>query len=99
MDQQIRLGKFLIINRVLFFVTLFFLVASSPAQKILSFESFRDFILTFGKRWDGNSYTFIADHWYVTSGPEKYFIVFPPLYPILIKIFTVITQNSVLAGI
>ena len=98
MDQQIRLGKFLISNRVLFFVALFFLVASSPTQKILSFESFRDFILTFGKRWDGNSYTFIADHWYVTSGPEKYFIVFPPLYPIAIKILDFFINNPVISG-
>ncbi len=98
MGKQIWLGKFLIASRILFFIALYFLAISSPVQKELSFQSFWDFILTFGKRWDGNSYTFIADHWYVTTGPEKYFIVFPPLYPILIRILTIVTQNSTVSG-
>lgn len=60
---------------------------------------FGEFILTFGKRWDGNSYTFITDNWYVTTGPEKYFIVFPPLYPILVKLLSFLGFGSVLSGI
>lgn len=60
---------------------------------------FSEFILTFGRRWDGNSYTFIADNWYVTAGPEKYFIVFPPLYPILIKLLSFWGIGSIASGI
>ena len=89
MDQQIRLGRFLIVNRILLFLGVYFLTR---------WESLVNFVLTFGKRWDGNSYTFIADHWYVTTGPERYFLVFPPFYPLLIKIGTIFTSNSVLSG-
>lgn len=94
-----RLLLFLIISRVLFFIILYFIVTSSPIQKILPFKSFFDFLLTFAKRWDGNSYTFIADHGYVLTGPERTFIVFPPLYPLLIKSLTIFGMSSVVSGI
>lgn len=44
-------------------------------------------------RWDGPHYIDIAQHWYQTQGQEALFIVFYPLYPILIKIVSVLTQN------
>ena len=106
MDQQIRMGQllkrlvfYLIASRILLFIAAYFLAISSPTQKVLPFESIWDFVLTFGKRWDGNSYTFIADHWYVTEGPEKYFAVFPPLYPVLVRALSFSGINSVLSGI
>ena len=107
MDQQIRMGKFLnkklaiylVANRVIFFVAAYFLTISSPIQKILPFKSFLDFLETFGKRWDGNSYTFIAANGYVTTGVEKFFIVFPPLYPAIIKALTFLHIDSVTSGI
>ncbi len=106
MDQQIWLGKFLnkkllyylIANRVVFLITIYLLAISSPTQKILPFKSFFDFILTFAHRWDGNSYTFIASHGYITSGPEKFFIVFPPLYPLVIKFFTLFGISPTASG-
>lgn len=81
---------YLITNRI----ALFFIIFLSSGIK-----SFSDFLLTFGKRWDGNSYTFIAVHGYVTVGSEKNFIVFPPLYPALIKIVSTIGINPVISGI
>jgi len=81
---------YLILNRLAIFLLAFFLSGIRP---------FYDFLLTFGKRWDGNSYTFIATHGYVTTGSEKNFIVFPPLYPMFIKIVTILNIDSVLAGV
>lgn len=52
------------------------------------FTSFSNFLDIFPKRWDGSSYTFIAQNGYVTTGVEKYFIVFPPLFPIIVKILS-----------
>lgn len=106
MDKQIWLGKFLdiklfyylIVNRVAFLVGAYLLVKTSPLQKIIPFDSFLDFILTFAHRWDGNSYTFIATHGYVTSGPERFFIIFPPLYPLFIRFFMIFGINSTIAA-
>ena len=39
-------------------------------------------------RWDASNYVSIAKNGYVTTGEEAYFIVFFPLYPLLIKAFT-----------
>ncbi len=107
MDKQVWLGKllnkkiifYLIVNRVVLFIGTYFLAISDSAQKSVPFKSFLDFFLTFGKRWDGNSYTFIASHGYVLSGPEKNFIVFPPFYPLFIKALTLLNINLVLSGI
>jgi len=58
-----------------------------------------NFIQVFGKRWDGNSNTFVAKEGYVTTLPESTFIVFPPLYPLLIKIVENLIGDFVLSGV
>jgi Gpi18-like mannosyltransferase len=40
-------------------------------------------------RWDASNYVSIAKNWYVNTGNSALFIVFFPLYPILIRLFTV----------
>jgi len=40
-------------------------------------------------RWDAPHYVDIAKNWYVNTGDAANFIVFFPLYPILIRVFTV----------
>ncbi len=40
-------------------------------------------------RWDAPHYVDIAKDWYVNAGDAANFIVFFPLYPILIRVFTV----------
>ena len=40
-------------------------------------------------RWDAPHYVDIAKNWYVNTGDPANFIVFFPLYPILIRLFTV----------
>lgn len=39
-------------------------------------------------RWDASNYVDIAQNWYVNSGNSANFIVFYPLYPMLIRAFT-----------
>jgi hypothetical protein len=94
MDQQIRLGKILVylfINRlVLLAVTYWFYIPKT---------GFINFLEVFGRRWDGNSYVFLAQHWYVTSGSERFFIVFPPVYPLLVQLTNLLANNYILAGV
>ncbi|MEM2854074.1 MAG: mannosyltransferase family protein [Candidatus Bathyarchaeia archaeon] len=39
-------------------------------------------------RWDGPHYIDIAKNWYVNKGEQRFFIVFFPLYPLLIRLIT-----------
>ncbi len=39
-------------------------------------------------RWDASNYVSIAKNGYITTGDEAYYIVFFPLYPLLIRAFT-----------
>jgi len=39
-------------------------------------------------RWDGPHYIAIAKNWYVNAGEQRLFIVFFPLYPILVRLTT-----------
>ncbi|HWA52243.1 MAG TPA: hypothetical protein VG895_04265 [Patescibacteria group bacterium] len=57
-----------------------------------------NFLQNFVSRWDGHSYLFLAQNGYVTTGDEKYFIVFPPLYPSLIKILNLLINNPYLSA-
>lgn len=50
-------------------------------------------IFNYWIRWDGPHYIDIARNGYQTSGEQSLFIVFYPLYPLLIKLITYITQN------
>ncbi len=84
-----KIFYYLVANRILLVLLIFTLSGIRP---------FSNFVLTFAHRWDGNSYTFIADHGYVTSGSEKNFLVFPPFYPMFIRILTWTGMNSTLAG-
>lgn len=85
-----KITLYLILNRVALFLIAFFLSG---------IKTFSEFLLTFGHRWDGNSYIFIATQGYVTAGPEKNFLVFPPLYPLFIKIISFLGINPILGGI
>lgn len=50
-------------------------------------------------RWDSFWYLTIAQNWYLTSGKESLAIVFYPLYPIFIKLFSLFVFNIELAGL
>jgi hypothetical protein len=93
-NESFRLVLYLILTRIILLLGTYFLVGNFKEWNNLG-----EFLTVYGKRWDGNSYTFLAQNWYVTEGPEKFFIVFPPLYPILIKIFNIFVNNFVLSGV
>lgn len=44
-------------------------------------------------QWDGPHYIDLANNWYQTSGEQSLWIVFYPLYPILIKIFNLLIND------
>jgi hypothetical protein len=54
-----------------------------------------NFLTKFGVRWDGNSYTKISEQGYILN-PD--FIVFPPVYPLIIRPLGLLLNNFPLAG-
>ncbi len=48
---------------------------------------------------DAPHYLGIANNWYVTEGDARFHIVFFPLYPIVVRLLSEITQNTFAAGI
>lgn len=85
-----KITLYLIFNRAAIIFLAYILSGMKP---------FYDFLLTFGHRWDGNSYTFLATNGYVTNGSEKAFLVFPPLYPTLIRIVSLLGINPTMSGV
>lgn len=61
-------------------------------------DFFNSFTTLFSK-WDGDHYTFIAENWYVTYGDKRYLLVFFPLYPIAIKIISLVFVDYAASGI
>jgi len=45
-------------------------------------------IISFANQWDSPHYLYLAENWYTNIGDQANFIVFLPLYPFLIKIFS-----------
>ena len=52
---------------------------------------FFETVKRFATRWDSNSFARIAENWYVTEGNDRYLIVFPPLYPAIVRAVHFIT--------
>jgi len=50
-------------------------------------------------RWDALAYINIAQEGYASAGPNKWNIVFLPVYPLLMSLITPITRDSVLSGL
>lgn len=50
-------------------------------------------------KWDANHYVGIADNWYVTEGDARFHIVFYPLHPIVVRVFSYICPNTKLASV
>jgi len=90
-----EIALYCIISRVIIYVTGilgFMLVKNHAVDLAGSFSTLFD-------KWDGNHYLFIAENWYVNFGDKKNLLVFFPLYPIAIKIVSLLTFNYQLAGI
>lgn len=50
-------------------------------------------------KWDAPHFISIAQNGYASIGEERYFIVFFPLYPILVRLFAIIIRDFTLSGI
>ncbi|HJY98261.1 MAG TPA: glycosyltransferase family 39 protein [Patescibacteria group bacterium] len=61
--------------------------------------SLADFTITSWNRWDAPHYLYIAEHWYTSLGDESNFIVFFPLYPLILKPFIFLMGNAAVAGV
>ncbi len=48
--------------------------------------------------WDGHHYMFLAENSYVSAGTGVEFIVFYPLYPLIITLFNIFFDNSFISG-
>ena len=57
------------------------------------YANFGSFIFSNLSGWDAHHYLYLAENWYASVGDEANYIVFPPLYPFLIKIITLVTNN------
>lgn len=50
-------------------------------------------------RWDTVHYVNIAQHGYITTGDERFNIVFLPLYPFLISLVSKIGVHPIISGL
>lgn len=57
------------------------------------YANFGSFVFSNLSGWDAHHYLYLAENWYVSVGDQANYIVFPPLYPFLIKLITLITNN------
>jgi Gpi18-like mannosyltransferase len=57
------------------------------------------FTQTAWSRWDASHYLYLAEHWYTSFGDEANFIVFFPLYPLVLKPIIFILGNVAVSGI
>lgn len=62
-------------------------------------QSFVEFTQTAWNRWDAPHYLYLAQNWYTNVGDERNFIVFFPLYPLLLKPLIALNLNPVFLGI
>lgn len=62
-------------------------------------QSFLTFTQYAWSRWDGLHYLYLTQHWYTNAGDAANFIVFFPLYPILLKLVTFISTNVSLSAV
>jgi len=61
--------------------------------------NFLQFTSTAWSRWDASHYLYLAQHWYTSIGDEANFIVFFPLYPLILKPIGFILGNIDVSGI
>lgn len=89
----VKLITFLISTRIAILVipwlAITLLFPETKASNLLNFT------LNAWNRWDGLHYTYLAQHWYTNIGDEANFIVFFPLYPLLVKTFAFLQIKTV----
>ena len=69
---------------------------------MLFMEESSGFLASYRELWiqsDAPHYLTIAEDWYVSTGEDAVLLVFLPLYPFLIRLFTMVLGNSLISGI
>lgn len=95
--KSTRLIIFLIISRfAILLIPWLTITLLFPETKPLNLL---DFTINAWNRWDGLHYTYLSQHWYTNIGDEANFIVFFPLYPLLVKVFSFLAIKTVLLEI
>ena len=61
--------------------------------------TFLQSLQTYWARWDGLHYVYLANNWYTNIGDAANFIVFFPLYPLILKIVAGVFGNTAISGI
>ncbi len=89
-----KLMIFLVITRLLILILPWLLITLLFPENHP--QNFFDFTITSWNRWDAPHYLYIAQHWYTNIGDEANFIVFFPLYPLIIK--ALLFTNPVIVG-
>jgi Gpi18-like mannosyltransferase len=92
-----KLLIFLIATRILILIlpwlTITLLFPEGPHLNFLNFTQ------TSWNRWDALHYLYLAQNWYTNAGDAANFIVFFPLYPLLLKLLILIRLDPVIPGI
>jgi Gpi18-like mannosyltransferase len=92
-----RLLFFLLITRVLILIlpwlTITLLFPEGPHLNFLNFTQIS------WNRWDALHYLYLAQNWYTNIGDAANFIVFFPLFPLLLKPLILIHLDPVISGI
>lgn len=91
-----KLLIFVIISRFLILVIPWLLITLLYPEN--HSQNFFDFTISAWNRWDAPHYIYLAQHWYTNIGDEANFIVFFPLYPLIIKTL-LFSFNPVIVGI
>lgn len=86
---------FLVLQRIALIGIVYILLSNQTYFKGIGFF---EFIEAFVKRWDANGYQFIAQYGYVNQGEMATAIVFPPLYPLLMRLAAALVRNFTFAG-
>ncbi|MGD0643446.1 MAG: glycosyltransferase family 39 protein [Candidatus Bathyarchaeia archaeon] len=84
-SQSAKLAIFIVVLAKIIVLAIGYLVTylnTGPAPPLT-------IVMSMFNHWDAPHYVDIAKYWYVNTGDAANFIVFFPLYPILIRLFTV----------
>lgn len=85
----------LIFSRIYLLVITYILTLTASGQNWIFFE----YLKSFGNQWDGPHYIYISQYGYTNTGDEANFIVFLPLYPLLLKITSLLISSPQIAGV
>lgn len=92
-----KLLIFLLISRILILVLPWLTLTLLTPEKVP--PNFFQFTQIAWNRWDAPHYLYLAEHWYTSIGDEGNFIVFFPLYPLIVKGAVFLLSDPAIAGI